>query len=113
MTVSSVPSTSRYASSCPVPTWSSPCTGAWTTLNSQALQVFEAKPLPARDPKGIAGKLGLYSILRFSFSIFPDQSRQIPPLIAGSFTQPPGEAETMYRTGVYGASAGQRIVISR
>ena len=25
-------------------------------------------------------------------------------LIAGSFTQPPGEAETMYRTGVYGAS---------
>jgi uncharacterized protein YfaS (alpha-2-macroglobulin family) len=34
-------------------------------------------------------------------------------LIAGTFTQPPGEAETMYRTGVYGASAGQRIVISR
>jgi uncharacterized protein YfaS (alpha-2-macroglobulin family) len=34
-------------------------------------------------------------------------------LIAGTFTQPPGEAETMYRTGVYGASAGQRVVISR
>jgi uncharacterized protein YfaS (alpha-2-macroglobulin family) len=34
-------------------------------------------------------------------------------LIAGSFTQPPGEVETMYRTGVYGASAGQRIVIGR
>jgi hypothetical protein len=34
-------------------------------------------------------------------------------LIAGSFTQPPGEAETMYRTGVYGASAGQRVVIGR
>jgi uncharacterized protein YfaS (alpha-2-macroglobulin family) len=34
-------------------------------------------------------------------------------LIAGTFTQPPGEAETMYRTGIYGASAGQRIVISR
>jgi uncharacterized protein YfaS (alpha-2-macroglobulin family) len=34
-------------------------------------------------------------------------------LIAGSFTQPPGEAETMYRPGVHGASAGQRIVISR
>jgi NADH-quinone oxidoreductase subunit M len=29
----------------------------------------------------IAGKLGLYSILRFSFSIFPDQSRQIAPLL--------------------------------
>jgi NADH-quinone oxidoreductase subunit M len=29
----------------------------------------------------LAGKLGLYSILRFSFSIFPDQSRQIAPLM--------------------------------
>jgi hypothetical protein len=34
-------------------------------------------------------------------------------LIAGSFTQPPGEAETMYQLGVHGASAGQRIVIAR
>ena len=33
--------------------------------------------------------------------------------VSGSFTQPPGEAETMYRAGVYGASAGQRIVITR
>lgn len=33
--------------------------------------------------------------------------------IVGSFTQPPGEVETMYRAGVYGASAGQRIVIAR
>ena len=32
--------------------------GAWTTLNGAALQVFEAKPLPARDPKGIGGKMG-------------------------------------------------------
>src|SRR6201996_4962519 len=29
----------------------------------------------------LAGKLGLYSILRFSFSIFPDQSRHIAPLL--------------------------------
>ncbi len=29
----------------------------------------------------LAGKLGLYSILRFSFSIFPEQSRQIAPLM--------------------------------
>jgi NADH-quinone oxidoreductase subunit M len=29
----------------------------------------------------IAGKLGLYSIMRFSFSIFPEQSRQIAPLM--------------------------------
>jgi hypothetical protein len=33
--------------------------------------------------------------------------------VAGSFTQPPGEVETMYRAGVYGASAGQRIVVTR
>ena len=35
-----------------------PAPGAWTTLDGKALQVFEAKPLPARDPKGIAGKMG-------------------------------------------------------
>jgi methionyl-tRNA formyltransferase len=35
-----------------------PAPGAWTTLNGKTLQVFEAKPLPARDPKGIAGKMG-------------------------------------------------------
>jgi NADH-quinone oxidoreductase subunit M len=29
----------------------------------------------------LAGKLGLYSILRFSFTIFPDQSRHIAPLM--------------------------------
>ena len=29
----------------------------------------------------LAGKLGLYSILRFSFGIFPDQSRHIAPLM--------------------------------
>jgi NADH-quinone oxidoreductase subunit M len=29
----------------------------------------------------LAGKLGLYSILRFSFSIFPDQSRHIAPFM--------------------------------
>ena len=34
-------------------------------------------------------------------------------LIPGSFTQPPGEAETMYQPGIYGASAGLRIVIGR
>jgi hypothetical protein len=34
-------------------------------------------------------------------------------LIPGSFTQPPGEAEMMYRMGVYGASAGARVVVAR
>jgi methionyl-tRNA formyltransferase len=35
-----------------------PAPGAWTTLNGQKLQVFESKALPARDPKGIGGKMG-------------------------------------------------------
>jgi len=35
-----------------------PAPGAWTTLDGKTLQVFEAKPLPARNPKGIAGKMG-------------------------------------------------------
>jgi methionyl-tRNA formyltransferase len=35
-----------------------PAPGAWTTLDGKTLQIFEAKPLPAKDPKGIGGKLG-------------------------------------------------------
>jgi methionyl-tRNA formyltransferase len=35
-----------------------PAPGAWTTLDGKTLKIFDAKPLPARDPKGIAGKLG-------------------------------------------------------
>jgi len=40
--------------------------------------VFEA---PTAAVMVLAGKLGLYSILRFSFTIFPDQSRHIAPLL--------------------------------
>jgi methionyl-tRNA formyltransferase len=35
-----------------------PSPGAWTTLNGAKLKVFDIKPLPARDPKGIGGKTG-------------------------------------------------------
>jgi methionyl-tRNA formyltransferase len=35
-----------------------PAPGAWATLNGVTLKIFDAKPLPAKDPKGIAGKLG-------------------------------------------------------
>jgi len=35
-----------------------PAPGAWTTRDGKTLQIFDAKPLPARDPKGIAGKMG-------------------------------------------------------
>ena len=36
----------------------SPAPGAWTTINGATLQIFEAKPMPASDPKGIGGKIG-------------------------------------------------------
>jgi methionyl-tRNA formyltransferase len=35
-----------------------PAPGAWCTLDGKTLKVFEAKPLAAKDPKGIAGKMG-------------------------------------------------------
>ena len=35
-----------------------PAPGAWTMLDGKKLQVFDAQPLPARDPKGIGVKLG-------------------------------------------------------
>lgn len=35
-----------------------PAPGAWTTLNGATVKIFDAKPIPAKDPKGIAGKLG-------------------------------------------------------
>src|ERR1700682_4461561 len=35
-----------------------PAPGAWTTLDGKQFKIFDAKPLPAKDPKGIAGKMG-------------------------------------------------------
>jgi methionyl-tRNA formyltransferase len=35
-----------------------PAPGAWTVLDGKQLKIFDAQPLPAKDPKGIAGKLG-------------------------------------------------------
>src|SRR5260370_38371139 len=35
-----------------------PAPGAGSTLDGKTLKIFEAKPLPAKDPKGIAGKMG-------------------------------------------------------
>ncbi len=35
-----------------------PAPGAWATFDGKTLKIFDAKPLPAKDPKGIAGKLG-------------------------------------------------------
>src|SRR5436853_1450240 len=35
-----------------------PAPGAWSKLGDTIVKIFDAKPMPARDPKGIAGKLG-------------------------------------------------------
>ena len=35
-----------------------PAPGAWTTFDGKQVKIFDAKPLPAKDPKGIGGKLG-------------------------------------------------------
>src|SRR5262249_37269160 len=35
-----------------------PAPGAWTQLDGKQLKIFDVKPLPAKDPKGIGGKLG-------------------------------------------------------
>jgi methionyl-tRNA formyltransferase len=35
-----------------------PAPGAWSKLDGNTVKIFDAKPLPAKDPKGIAGKMG-------------------------------------------------------
>jgi methionyl-tRNA formyltransferase len=35
-----------------------PAPGAWSGLDGTVLKIFDAKPVPAKDPKGIAGKMG-------------------------------------------------------
>ena len=35
-----------------------PAPGAWSKLGDKTIKIFDAKPLPAKDPKGIAGKMG-------------------------------------------------------
>jgi len=35
-----------------------PAPGAWSNLDGAVVKIFEANPLPAKDPKGIGGKMG-------------------------------------------------------
>jgi len=35
-----------------------PSPGAWSKLDGKIVKIFDAKPLPAKDPSGIAGKVG-------------------------------------------------------
>ena len=47
-----------------------PAPGAWTTCGGQALQVFSAVPLPARDLAGIGGEVGeVVAVTDDSFSV--------------------------------------------
>jgi methionyl-tRNA formyltransferase len=47
-----------------------PAPGAWTTLDGRTLQIFDAKPVPAKDPRGIAGTLGeIVEVSEAGFSV--------------------------------------------
>ena len=47
-----------------------PAPAAWTTIDGKVLQVFDVKPLPAKDPKGIGGKIGeIVEIAADGFSV--------------------------------------------
>jgi methionyl-tRNA formyltransferase len=35
-----------------------PAPGAWSKLDGKTIKIFDARPLPAKDPKGIGGKMG-------------------------------------------------------
>jgi len=35
-----------------------PAPSAWSRLDGQIIKIFEARPVPAKDPKGIGGKMG-------------------------------------------------------
>jgi len=35
-----------------------PAPGAWSKLDGKTVKIFDAQPLPAKDPKGIGGKMG-------------------------------------------------------
>ena len=46
-----------------------PAPGAWTTCGGQALQIFSATPLPARDLAGIGGAMGEVVVSDDGFSV--------------------------------------------
>jgi methionyl-tRNA formyltransferase len=71
-----------------------PAPGAWSSLDGKTLKIFEAKPLPAKDPKGIAGKMGeIVAVEADSFTVVCADGRfkvlrvqaDGPKLAAGEF----------------------------
>jgi methionyl-tRNA formyltransferase len=47
-----------------------PAPAAWTTIDGKVLQIFDIKPFPAKDPKGIGGKIGeIVEIAADGFSV--------------------------------------------
>ena len=71
-----------------------PQPGAWTTLDGKTLKVFEAQALPAKDPKGIGGKMGeVVEVVPDAFTVVCADGRirvtrvqaEGPKLAAGEF----------------------------
>jgi methionyl-tRNA formyltransferase len=81
-----------------------PAPGAWTTLDGKVLQIFESKPLPARNPKGIAGKMGeIVEIDAEGFTVVCADGRikvlRVKPADAGKLAAGEFAATTKLATG--------------
>ncbi|MDH4064738.1 MAG: methionyl-tRNA formyltransferase [Acidobacteriota bacterium] len=68
-----------------------PAPGAWTTLDGNRLQIFEATPVPAKTPQGIAGKPGdIVEVSEAGFSVASADGRfhvrRVKPADGGKMT---------------------------
>jgi methionyl-tRNA formyltransferase len=68
-----------------------PAPGAWTMIDGKTLQVLEAKPLPAKTPKDIGGKIGeIVEIAADGFSVVCADGRikvtRVKPADGGKLT---------------------------
>src|SRR5436853_3228674 len=72
-----------------------PAPAAWCTLDGKQLKIFEAKPLPAKNPKGIGGQMGeVAEVTSEGFSVVCADGRikvlrvqpsDAPKIVAGEF----------------------------
>ncbi len=71
-----------------------PAPGAWTNLDGKPVKILEARPLPAKDPKGIGGKMGeIAEVTSASFTVVCADGRiqvsrvqaEGPKIAAGDF----------------------------
>jgi methionyl-tRNA formyltransferase len=81
-----------------------PAPGAWTMFDGKVLQVFDIKPLPAKDPKGIGGKIGeIVEIAADGFSVAVADGRikimRVKPADGGKMTAADFAVSTHLSTG--------------